>query len=188
MKNRMMLLLTFLAAFMLMTPVMAAPPEEGQAATEGTSEGAMTDGTSDETSTGAMADTEGTATEDTGDSEEATPSEIEDDEEALSVVEELVNAAKGGQWSLVVAFVIMLLVYVVKRFGLKDKLPSKAVPWVAAGTSMAGYVAAALMVDGAGILDAVLGGLATGAAAVGLWEMVFKHFLGAKQQEAPAES
>jgi len=55
-------------------------------------------------------------------------------------------------------------------------------------TSMAGYVAAALMVDGAVVLDAVLGGLTTGAAAVGLWEMVFKHFLGSKKEEAPAEN
>jgi uncharacterized low-complexity protein len=191
MKNRMMMLWVFLAASMLTSPATAAPPEEDKAATEEKADEAKTDDVkadeekADEAKAGdgetggeAKADTEAKADE---------PAEIETDEEAFDVVAQLVDAAKGGQWSLVAAFVVMLLVYVVKRFGLKDKLPSKAVPWVAAGCSMAGYVAAALMVEGAAVGEALIGGMATGAAAVGLWEMLFKHFLG-KKSEAPAES
>lgn len=200
MKNRMLMLLAFMAAFMLTSPATAAPPKEDEAATEEKADDAKADDekaeegksddakADDEKAEDAKAD-DGKAEGETGAVDEADdPAEIGSDEEAVSAVQELIGAAQGGQWSLVVALAIMLLVYVVKRFALKDKLPSKVVPWVAAATSMAGYVAAALMVDGAVILDAVLGGLATGAAAVGLWEMVFKHFLGAKKAEAPAES
>jgi hypothetical protein len=196
MKNRMMMLLAFLAAFVLAAPAVAAPPEEDAAAVEektdmGTPEDAELgeETSSEEDEPASAADTDGEdakADADESDTDGASePAEIESDEEAVSAVEQLVDAAKGGQWSLFAALLIMLLVYLMKRFALKDKLPAKAVPWVASLMSMGGYVAAALMVEGAAVMDAVLGGLATGAAAVGLWEMLFKHFLGAKKEEAP---
>jgi hypothetical protein len=186
----MLMLLAFMAAFMLTSPAMAAPPEEKAATEEKADDGAPEEakadaGAPEEAKADAGTPDEAATGGDTGGAEEGDgPAEIKTDEEAVSAVEQIVSAAKGGQWSLVVALSIMLLVYLVKRFGLKDKLPSKVVPWAAAGLSMAGYVAAALMVDGAAMLDAALGGLATGAAAVGLWEMVFKHFLGSKSAEA----
>jgi hypothetical protein len=186
MKNRMMMLWVFLAAFMITSPATAAPPEEDKAATEEKADEAKADEAKADEAKAGDGETGGEAKADTEGSADA-PAEIETDEEAFDVVAQLIDAAKGGQWSLVAAFVVMLLVYVVKRFGLKDKLPSKAVPWVAAGCSMAGYMAAALMVEGAAVGEAVIGGLATGAAAVGLWEMLFKHFLG-KKSETPAQS
>ena len=103
---------------------------------------------------------------------------------SLGVIKKLVDAAKGGQWGLAAALALMLLVYLMKRFALKDRLPSKLVPWAAAGMSMAGYVAASLLVDGVTMSDAVLGGLLTGAAAVGLWEMLFKHLMKGKAKDS----
>ena len=37
------------------------------------------------------------------------------------------------------------------------------------------------------MMDALTGGVVVGAAAVGLWEMVFKHFLASKKAEEEAE-
>jgi hypothetical protein len=112
------------------------------------------------------------------------PAEIEDDDNAVAVLKQLVDAAKSGHWSLVVAFGIMLLVYLLQKFGLADKLGKKAAPWIAATTGILGYVAAALLVEGATIPNALTGGFLTGAAAVGLWEMLFKHFMKAKEPGA----
>jgi len=202
MKNRMMVLLAFLAAFMLTSPAMAQPPTEDAAATDEKADDAKADEVkADDVKTDEAKaddaktdDAKETSPEESGtdgtdakaDEKADAKAEISSDEEAMSVVKSLVDAAKGGQWSLAAAFALMLLVFFANKFGLKDKLGPKVVPWVAAGTSMAGYVAAALMVDGVAISDAVLGGFATGAAAVGLWEMLFKHVMGGKK-EAPAE-
>lgn len=197
MSNRMTLLLAFLAAFMFASPAAAAPPEEDAKAeekaddAEGAEDAAPTEEKADEVAAPEDAE-EGDEPAANGDEKADEkvdgPAEIESDEEAMDTVSQLVAAAKEGHWSLVVAFSIMLLVYLLNRFGVASKLGQKAVPWVAAGTGVLGYVAAYLMVEGATIVDGVTNGVMAGAAAVGLWELLFKHFLGNKGAEDSASS
>lgn len=182
MRNRMSLLLAFLAAFIFTSPAFAASTG-GTAAEEALATGAATEAEaptagSDEALADTMADA-GSGT--TADSKVPDgPAEIGTDEEAMSAVSELVGAAKNGHWGLVIAFSIMLFVYALNRFGLTSKLGPKAIPWVAAGTGLLGYVAASLMVEGMSIVDGVTNGVKVGAEAVGLWELLFKHVLGSK--------
>jgi len=184
MKNRMMMLFAFLAAFVLSAPVLAAPPTEAAPAADTDAAPAVaadTDAAPEAKAEEPKAD-EKKAEAKTDEGEK--PAVITTDEEAMSAVSMLIDAAKNGHWSLVIALSIMLLIYVGNRTGLLKKLPNKALPWVAAGIGMGGYIAAALMVEGTSMMDAVTGGVVVGAAAVGLWEMVFKHFLASKKAEA----
>jgi hypothetical protein len=105
------------------------------------------------------------------------PAVVKTEGEAASVTRQLLDAARGGRWAAVMACGIMLVVFVVNRVpAISERLGAKAKPWLAAATGIAGYIAAALMVD-TSLVDAISGGFMTGASAVGLWEMVFKHFM-----------
>jgi len=148
MRKHFALLLTFLAALAITSPVYAGPTEEAKAentkAEDTKAEEAKTEKTkADEAE---AEDTEAKESPDAeGDAEADGPAKIEDDDEAVAAVKQLIDAAKNGHWSLVVALGIMLLVYVIHRFGLAAKLGKKAVPWIAAATGVLGYVAAALL-------------------------------------------
>ena len=95
----------------------------------------------------------------------------------------LIEAAKGGEWSIFVAALIMVLVFLATKIKFIDNLlPAKAKPWVAAVAGVLGAVATVAMTTG-DWLQAVLSGLVTGAAASGLWELIGKRFL---KKDAPA--
>jgi len=131
--------------------------------------------------------------------EEATPAEEEAAEEAASSEEEvpdditeaaedvslLVKAVKDKNWALALGFLLMLLVFVANKFGLKDRVGSTAVPWVATGVAVAATVGAALA-TGVALADAAVQGLLAGVVAIGGWEMLFKHLL-QKSKDAVAE-
>lgn len=101
--------------------------------------------------------------------------------DAEADISELVNmmitAAKGGEWSLFVAALIMVLVFLTTKIKFLDNLiPNKAKPWVAAVAGVLAAVATTVITTG-DWLQAVLSGLVTGTAATGLWELVGKRFL-----------
>ena len=75
---------------------------------------------------------------------------------------------------------------VANRFGLKDKVGGKAIPWVTTGIAVAGAVGAALLA-GVPVMQALSQGVVAGAAAIGGWEMLLKHLLAPKSDPAPAE-
>lgn len=108
----------------------------------------------------------------------------ESPEEVGEVTTALVEAVKTGQWSIVAGLLILLLIWLGRKFKMLTRVPSKAVPWVSAGLGVAAYVGIALA-NGLELMPALTQGFAAGSQAVGLWEMVFKHFLGDKP-EAPA--
>jgi len=111
---------------------------------------------------------------------EATEVPAEDFGELLNM---LIEAAKGGEWSIFVAALIMVLVFLATKIKFIDNLlPAKAKPWVAAVAGVLGAVATVAMTTG-DWLQAVLSGLVTGAAASGLWELIGKRFL---KKDAPA--
>ena len=121
--------------------------------------------------------------------EEAEEAPAEESEESVSaedageVAGALAQALQDKNWALVFGLLLSMLVAVANKFGLKDKVGGKAVPWVTSGLAVVGSVAAAL-VGGIPVFDAVSQGLVAGVAAIGGWEMILKHLLVKKTDEA----
>ena len=89
----------------------------------------------------------------------------------------LVQAAKGGHWGLFLGVLLTLLVWLLDKFiGVKKRVGKAALPWVAAGLGIvsAGGISLA---SGLPVTEGVVQGFMTGASAVGLWELLFKHLL-----------
>lgn len=105
--------------------------------------------------------------------------------DAIKDVGALVKAARNGNWIFFTGLLIMLLIFVLNKFvKLKERLPANAVPWVSAALGIVGSIAIQLT-TGIPWGQALLQGLTAGVAAVGLWEMLFKHFLKKKAEPAP---
>jgi len=112
-----------------------------------------------------------------------TPEQIDDAVESVSL---LVDALQSKNWALAIGILLSLLVAFANKFGLKDKVGSKALPWVTSGVAVVGAIGAALMA-GVSIMEAASQGLVAGVAAIGGWEMILKHLLAAKKEEPAAE-
>ena len=112
-----------------------------------------------------------------------TPEQIDDTAESVSL---LVDALQNKNWALAIGILLSLLVAFANKFGLKDKVGSKALPWVTSGVAVVGAIGAALMA-GVSIMEAASQGLVAGVAAIGGWEMILKHLLAAKKEEPAAE-
>ena len=110
---------------------------------------------------------------------EAKPAEPETASEAWAIGKMMIEAFKSKNWGLAVGLLLMLLVFVLRKTPLLAKVPTKAMPWVAAALGVVGTVSTGLA---SGVLwyEALIHGVFLGAAATGLWEMVFKH-LGKKE-------
>lgn len=110
------------------------------------------------------------------DTDEPAPgAEVLTTEDALALLPQIIAAAKSGNWGLLIALVLMVVVYVLKTFVWK-KLPKEAVPYVTIGvTSVTSFSAAILA--GSSVADSVLigvGGLLMGLSAIGVWEVLGK--------------
>jgi hypothetical protein len=103
--------------------------------------------------------------------------QIEATTESVSL---LVDALQSKNWALAIGILLSLLVSFANRFGLKDKVGSKALPWVTSAVAVLGAIGAALMA-GVSIMEAASQGLVAGVAAIGGWEMVLKHLLAPKK-------
>jgi|13_taG_2_1085334.scaffolds.fasta_scaffold16219_2 hypothetical protein len=96
--------------------------------------------------------------------------------EAAETVSLLVKAVQDKNWALVIGLVLTLLVFVANKFGLKEKVGSKAVPWVATGLATASALGISFA-NGLPVTDAISQGILAGLTAIGGWEMLFKHIL-----------
>ncbi len=105
--------------------------------------------------------------------EEAVPQTLDEAAETVSL---LVKAVQDKNWALAVGFLMMLLVFIANKFGLKNKVGSKGVPWVVMGLSVAS-VAGAALTAGLAVPEALVQGVLAGVAAIGGWELMFKHLL-----------
>ena len=155
------------------TPV----PDESPVAEEVLPEEAAADESvvSEEAPVEEITETEEPAVEPEAVNEEAT--EIpQTDAEVIGVIGSFVKAVNSGDWTLVFAFGVMILIYLVRRLGLLDKLPADAVVWVSLAISVLGCAAAAL-IDGAAIGAAILQGVVLGLSSAGLWSAGGKHGL-----------
>lgn len=93
----------------------------------------------------------------------------------------LVAAAQGGQWNLVIALALMVVVALATKVKFVAAwIPPKAKPWVAAVAGVLGAVAT-VVVGGGTWGAAVMSGLVTGAAASGFWSLIGKHVFGTKK-------
>lgn len=190
MKNRMMMLLAFLAVFAISAPALAAPPAEdaatetGDVDDEDAPKADLPAADEDTPKADLPADDAEGGDTGTGGDELAPAKEIESDKEAVEAAKGLYGALQQKQWALALGLALSLLVFGLRRTGVLNKVPAKALPWVTAGLGVLSYVIAALMAEGASIPDALLGGATAGVTAVGLWEMLLKHFLSAKKEEA----
>lgn len=108
--------------------------------------------------------------------EEAVPESYDDAAESVSLV---VKAVQDKNWSLALGLILTLLVFLANKMGLKDKVGSKAVPWVATGLAMAATSGVGLA-SGVALSEALVQGFLAGVVAIGGWEMLFKHLLKAK--------
>jgi len=116
-------------------------------------------------------------------SKEAIP---ETDLEAMKDTVALWKAIQSQDWSLAAGFLVMLLVYVFNRFGLKDKVGAKAIPFVTIAIGILSAIGVALA-SGGSIPAALEAGVLTGLAAIGSWEAVFKKMLGGSEESKEAK-
>jgi len=118
--------------------------------------------------------------------EEIKADEVSEDSEAVADSASLIaQAIQDKNWALLAGILLSLLVAFANKFGLKDKVGGKAVPWVTSGLAVGAAVSAALLA-GIPLLEALSQGLLAGVAAIGGWEMMLKHVLAPKKSEEPA--
>jgi hypothetical protein len=105
---------------------------------------------------------------------EPTVAPPETDEQAIGMVGDLIAAAKGGQWFVFAGFLLMIVIYAIRRFGLLGKLPSSALPWVTLVLGCITFVSMGLA-SGMTFGGSLLLGFLTSSAAALLWDAVGKH-------------
>lgn len=108
------------------------------------------------------------------------------DADAIGAVKTLLDH-QGSGWGPIIAALLTLLIFAVRKTGALNKVPKKAMPMVAVAVAMVGDVSAAL-VAGSTVPDAMLQGLMLGAAAVGFWEIALKHVLAPKKDSAAEQA
>lgn len=111
------------------------------------------------------------------------PKVAEDYNQAVDQITVLVKAIQSKNWPVVAGIILMLLVFVANKFGLKDKVGAKAIPWVSLIIGVFATSGMALA-SGVAVTEALIQGLSAGLAAVGSWETLFKHILGGSSASA----
>ena len=101
---------------------------------------------------------------------------VDDIDEAVSTGQVLVQSVKTGDWLTTAAMGLMLLIFIVRRF-LWTSVPKEWLPYATIAVAILGEAGIALA-SGLSVLEAVLGGLGLGLAAIGAWEVVGKKVAG----------
>jgi hypothetical protein len=98
------------------------------------------------------------------------------DAEPAELFKSFVDALRQSRWGFAVGFGVMLLTWVVRFTLLRDRIPTKYLPWLAIGLGLAADVSFQV---GVGVVwwEALLSGLTHGSAAAGLWSAVGKHVM-----------
>lgn len=116
-------------------------------------------------------------------------------DEVISLVTQMVEAGKAGQFGIMIGCILMLLVWIMRfpipfvNKSILGWIPPKALPWVTLGIACLGTLGTELAVGGAHWGAALLSAFVTGGSAIALWEAVGKHFLPkAKKPEIEAEA
>ncbi len=107
------------------------------------------------------------------------------EEVSVQDVSMLVSALQSQNWPLAVGLGLSILVAFANKFGLKNAVGDKAVPWVTMGLAVATTVGAALTA-GTPVGAALAQGVLAGVAAIGGWELILKHVLASKKSATTA--
>jgi len=100
--------------------------------------------------------------------------------DVVSGVSTVVSLFKEHKWRPAIAALLMLLVFIWRRFlgGLLiKKIPAKHMAWVTAAMGLLAALPAHLTVEHFSVWKFLLDGFVTGAQAAILWSMLGKHFL-----------
>lgn len=109
----------------------------------------------------------------------AAEAELEEVSEVISTFQVIIEAARAGNWGLLAASVLMIMVWVLRRF-VWTSINADWLPYVTVGVAAVVSWSGAV-ISGAAVLDALwvaAGGLFAGLSAVGLWELLGKKILG----------
>ncbi len=105
---------------------------------------------------------------------------------SFSIIGQIIKAVQDKNFGLAAALVMMLLVWVVRRYWKQinvwfsqSEKRKRWFGWVAAGVTAIGYIGTSMVAGGeASWLEVVLVGLELGVAQVGLWKLVGEPILG----------
>lgn len=202
--TRFMTLCAVLIAFFFVTPLaLAQPPAEDKVEEKADTKAAdeKADTKADEKAaegadTAVAAGDDGKAEpEAKADEKAAEGSEGTDDPTTAELVEdakEIVAAAQAGEWALMVAGLIMLLLAAGRKYKLLTKVPANLVPWISMVLGVLAVVATELATGGEITAQRLMQGVLAGMAASGAWGMIGKHLpiVGGKKasKAEPAES
>lgn len=100
--------------------------------------------------------------------------------EELTFLQMFSEASKMGNYSLVAACVIMLVVTVLRKTWLKQIKNHAWFPWISVGISLAG-VAATNVIAGQNWLSACLNAVTIGVTASGFWSLLGKYLFKEKE-------
>lgn len=90
---------------------------------------------------------------------------------------------ESGQYAMGAGFLILILVFVLRKIGLEEKVNSNALPWVTLGLSTLSAVGVALA-GGADVGDGIYQGLLSAFVAMGGWDLLSSLW---KSQEDAAQ-
>jgi len=96
------------------------------------------------------------------------------DENPAEFISNLVEAVHSKNWTLAIGMILMLLVWIVRKFVWKA-IPAKAIPYVSAALALVATLAIDLFGPEFIWWKALLSALTSSAGAVFLWESLFKH-------------
>ena len=100
----------------------------------------------------------------------------EDYQQAEETLKLLIDAYKNGQWPVVSGLIIMLIIFISNKVGLKNRVDKKFIPWISVIIGILVSIGASL-IAGIPVSIAIIQGLTAGTAAIGFWELIFKHLL-----------
>lgn len=98
------------------------------------------------------------------------------EENPITLISQLIEAAEKKAWPVVIGLVLMLLIAVSRRFDLLRKLPEDKIPYAALALGVLANVALALVNGTPTIWVALAEGLLSGLSAIGLWEAAGSKF------------
>lgn len=90
----------------------------------------------------------------------------------------LSNPTLHHSWAAITGFVVLTLVYILKKSGFAQRIPSKFVPTVSVLLGVLLAFGDKLITSQSAVwYETLIQGLVAGASATGFWELAFKHIL-----------
>lgn len=118
----------------------------------------------------------------TDDAKTEKPEEPKTIEDIGLYVKKMVRAAQDGHWALFAGFLVMILTRLFNLL-LRNKIPSRVMPWIALSLGVVGD-GAFILANSGSWLDAIVGGITAGITAAGSYSIYGKHLPGLKSKSS----